>query len=60
MTVKELIAELQRFAAQDVKGGDMEVILFDKTAEEEYRVDPDADNFGFEVLRGEGQVVIEF
>ncbi len=60
MTVRDLIEQLQRFAAQDLKGGDMEVVLFDRFGDREMRIDADNDRFDFEVTRGDGQVVVEF
>lgn len=60
MTIRDLIDQLERFAAQDPEGGGMEVVLFDRDSEAEFRVDPEADRFDFEVLRGDGRVVIEF
>jgi hypothetical protein len=59
MTINEMIQDLQRIAAADLRGGDAEVVLFDRSNERELRVDPDADRFDFELLRGDG-VVIEF
>jgi len=40
--------------------GDPEVILFDRATETELRVDPDADVFDYEILRGDREIVIEF
>lgn len=60
MMVKDLINELQRMAAQDLKGGDAEVILYDTNSDIEYHADPDSEDWDFEVLRGDGEIVIEF
>ncbi len=60
MTVRDLIEQLQRFAAQDLKGGDMEVVLFDRLEGVEYDVNADENRFDFELTRGDGQVVVEF
>jgi hypothetical protein len=60
MTINDLIHQLQQFAAQDLKGGDATVKLFDRRTDSEFVVNPDDDVFEFEVLRGDGEVVIEF
>ena len=60
MTIRDLIDQLQRFAAEDLKGGDMEVVLYDRLEHVEYTVNPDENRFDFELLRGDGEIVIEF
>lgn len=60
MTIRDMIALLTQFAAQDLKGADAEVVLWDRTSQVELQVRPDNDQYDFEVLRGDGQVVIEF
>jgi len=60
MTIGEAIQQLQEFAARDLKGADAELVLFDRSTSEVHRTNPDADVFDFEILRGSGEVVIEF
>lgn len=60
MKLKDFIQQVQEIAAHDLKGGDMEVILFDRTEGRELRVDIDADVADFEIMRGDGEIVIEF
>ena len=58
MKLKDAIAQLQQFA--DRMGDDAEFALYDRHADAMLSVDPDADRFDFEILRGEGEVVVEF
>jgi len=60
MTIRELIQDLQRIADSNPLGGDAEVTLFDRSGQRTLRVDPGTDTFDFEVMRGDGEAVIEF
>jgi hypothetical protein len=60
MTINDFIQQVQHLAAQDLKGGDAELVLWDRTNDRELRVNPDADVFDFELTRGDGELVIEF
>ncbi len=39
---------------------DFEIVLFDRFGHRELRVDPDADSWGYEMTRGEKEIVLEF
>lgn len=58
MKIKDVIEDLQRFA--DRVGEDAEFILYDRTEDKELRTDVEDDDWDFEILCGDNQVVIEF
>lgn len=58
MLLTDAIAQLQRFAEQ--LPSDARFELFDKDAERTLRADPDTEQWEFEILRGDKEVVIEF
>ncbi len=60
MKLSEFIRDLQNLADAMPNCDDPEVVLFDRLREQTLSVDPDADRFEFEALRGDGEIVIEF
>jgi len=58
MKLSEFIRAAQRPGAP--ADADPEVVLYCRTTGREYRLDPDSDEFGFEILFGEDEVVVEF
>lgn len=60
MTVREMIDQLHRLATLNDAGLDSEVTLFDRADDRTIVTRPDEDVWGFEILRGENELVIEF
>lgn len=58
MKLTEVIRQLEEFAAQ--LGPDAEFVLFNRSADRELLLDPDADTWDFEFTRGDNEAVIEF
>ena len=58
MDLSFLIHELQRMQAQ--MGPGATVTLYDKTTDRTLKADPDAENWDFDIMRGDDGVVIEF
>ena len=59
MKIKDVIADLERMAAQSDKGLDMELVLWDRDSGRTFRNDGEQ-VWDYEITRGDLEIVIEF